>query len=349
MTHDIYNTLEQATIEVLKRYNREHLLEGTRSLSAMFYKVTNSLLSFYKQDELEEVLMDAWTHIFLINGEKTIRMFTGRHPKTGDTVHITSYLTMLMHNAIITYSQKNNPRFNNEESVNPIEQEGQEDAYMRAISTPTKTRSQRLDTEYIGYLEGLIQEARIILNSLYERNASTRKIKKAEKQIAKLTKELKEASGDVSFKPNDNWDEVYEQDDTSEDNLSFDSLLKRVSSQLTSYEEAVLAAMLGGMSNKEIQAVLDDIDVNETIKTIQNKVLDMAEADEFELNDTTMIDVISQLKPAKETRRRTPISISDVNRSFRKCVDEFCSKKTQDFISREVFLGVKDINQVLTA
>lgn len=349
MAHDIYNTLEQATIEVLKRYNREHLLEGTRSLSAMFYKVSHSLLSFYKQDELEEVLMDAWTHIFLINGEKTIRMFTGRHPDTGGTVHITSYLTMLMHNAIITYSKKNNPRFNNEESVNPIEQEGQEDAYMRAISTPTKTRSQRLDTEYIGYLEGLIQEARATLMNLYEKNSNPRKIKKAQKQIDRLTKELKEASGDVSFKPNDNWDEVYEQDEEADDTLSFENLLKRVTSQLTSYEEAVLAAMLGGMSNREIQAVLDDIDVNETVKTIQNKVLDMAEADEFERDDTTMIEVISQLKPAKKTRKRTPLSIADVNRSFRRCVDEFCTKKTQDFINREVFLDVKDINQVLTA
>ena len=37
--------------------------------------------------------------------------------------------------------------------------------------------------------------------------------------------------------------------------------------------------MLGGMSNREIQAVLEDIDVTETIMSIQDKVLDIAEAE----------------------------------------------------------------------
>ena len=346
MRQDIYGTLESATIDILKRYNREHLLEGTISLSAMFYKVANKLLSFYSQDELEEVLMDAWTHIFLVNGEKTIRMFTGRHPQTGETVHITSYLTMLMRNSIINHSKKNTARFLNEEGVTPIEQENHEEAYMRTIPTSHRGKASIIDTDYCEYLESLINDTRKTLSQLIDKHSNPRTIRKQEAKLDKLKKELDEVQGNIAYKPSEDWDAVYETNDTEHDELEFDSLLRRVAKTLTAYEEAVLAAMLGGMSNKEIQLVLDDIDVNQTITTIQNKIIDLAEIDEFEHDDNSMITAISQLTPRPRNTREKPVK-SEALRSFRKCVSQFCSKKTAAYIEDEIYLNVKDFNQVV--
>lgn len=344
--HDIYTTLELATIDVLKKYKREHLLAGTRSLAALYYKVAHKYLTYYNKDEAEETLLDAWSHIFLTNGDKNIRMFIGKHPKTGEKIHITSYLSMLMRNAIINCSKKNNGRFTNEEGVNPIEQETFEDAYMRTISTPSKMKTYRVDDDYLNYLQESLADARAVLQQLIDKNSPSKRIKKIEKGIEKLQRDILEAKGEVKHTPVEDWESVYEDDQDTDDTVEFDNLINRVRAKLTIYEEAVLAGMLGGMSNRELQAVLEDIDVADTIKAIQDKVLDIAEADEFERDDSSMVETIQQLS-FKKTRKPEQINLSEINRSFRKCVSEFCSKETQDFIHREVYLGVQDLNQVV--
>lgn len=336
--------LELGTISVLEKYNRQHLIEGTRSFGALFYKLQQKYLSYYDRDTQDEIMMDAWSKVFLENGDKNIRLFTGTHPTTGESVHITSYISMLMKNAIINVSKKRTTQVIHEQGVSPIEDEGHEEAYMRTISTPSRVTAHRIDTDYIQYLKEQLQELHQRAQDIAEGRADKRYLGRVNTAIDKLNKKIKEQLGESYFRPVEDWEAIYETDDDQES--MFQDLIKRVSKYLTMIDQAVLAGMLGGMSSQEIQVVLDEHDVQNSISRIQDYIINIAEADEFEDNDAYMSEIISELTGKKRRSQQQSINRQDCFRSFKKCVELFCSPTIQDYIGSEIYCNNQDFERV---
>lgn len=135
--------LDKAIKEVLSKLKNT---DGTKLIDFVdkktdFNQMINSLvrkyLNFYdSEDDVYDIVVSAFTDVFLERGKKAFQDFDGT-VVDGDkswNVSIEPYIHMLLKRAIIHHSKMFSERFNTRKDITPYEDESDEDAFEREVN-----------------------------------------------------------------------------------------------------------------------------------------------------------------------------------------------------------------------
>lgn len=354
------NVLAQATIDVLnKKSINGELTDGYKvsefikscDFASIYAKLAKTYLSQLDYEVQYNILSESFMSVFIENWDKNFAKFNGLNPKDNKSkVYPHSYVSMLMARAIINSSLSLSTKakgVNKNVSISGMDGENYEDAFTRISNSGSITKVHRVDEEYLVVLEEQMITVRGLIQEANDKGLAKRHISRLERSLEKLQAEFDTASGLSGNSHVIDYEDVFGVSDSIEDDSLFEDLMESIKDRLTMIEKAVLAAMMGGMSNKEIQIVLEDTNykVSEIIDSIKDKVIEFAEDEEWRTGDDSMKELISLSLESKTSKARGfgELGEADIIRSFRSCINHYCDEDTIQFVNNEIFFNPTDL------
>lgn len=321
MTTDRLQALAQGTVERFVKCGKENLAPDVAKMKGVFYNLKRKYLNNYTDEEMkDDILTEAWVKSVLENEDKIIKAFTGYNfnpARATQKVKAEDWIALVMRNAIVNVSM----------TYTKYATEGLKAEDAEVVGS-VSSKVERYDDEYVNALQGYIDDTRHALATLPEGKKIAKR--RLESSLKALEKEYDNEKSKLEAKaPINDFKEVYDYFDDSEDNTDSDYNKRLVQNLLCRLSKEAQVAFVGlyyGMIPYELKVALE-LDMKSLIEEIKLAVIDLASEENWEYENSAIIDALKHIDiSANSVTYKKVESQKDLCDKYKGCIADFADE-----------------------